>query len=186
MIPAGSLERLSKPRGSIRVELEGGCFTASTETEMDLVIPRHKGNDVGVRPVMTLTTWTAEVDSGSYQIDSATPKPFSSGMELYVYNWDRIQPNPKPARLRQRVRRADVPPEFADLDAKWIYRTLRPTGGLSWAEWLDGELLPVTHTQGYTQQPCRHKHAGKGIRAKKIPHNPPTGTCDNLTFIEDE
>jgi hypothetical protein len=170
------LRRKSSASGSTSVELIGGEMSASLKTGMALEIPRHGSTPMGnPRTVPILTTWTSKTDTdGYYQIDGGSQEPIRPGMKVYVYNWDGAKPSD--ADLEQPIDRITAPHDFEDLDMKWVYTLFDPPATKkSWADWLNGEHLPVPRTPGYLAPKC--EEIEKMLQ-------PPTSTCDGTSYCE--
>jgi hypothetical protein len=175
--PGNKKLKLNKPKNATTVELVGGQLAASNRTEMLMVIPQHKTGATETRKITTLTTWTPNsATHGTYKIGNDPEKEFAGDVTLYIYNWE--DPQPKPDDLKELVTTSNMDPEFADLDAKWIYKLFAAPNN-DWPAWLDGELLPVPHTEGYPLEIA----APMTIKEKFL--EPPTGTCDNFYFNEE-
>lgn len=167
-----------KPGTSKRtsVKLVGGTIDvdAVSESEVSLVIPKHKGKDIGTRKLFTVTRWTSNGNGGgTYQLDDKPAEPIADGSTLYVYNWDVR--NPLTGDLTDPV--SDPQCEFADLDTKWVYSLFAPSTPMLWSQWLDAGYLPVPHTANYKPARC-------GSTKEIDIRSAETSTCDGLRYQE--
>ena len=174
------IKRIEKPGRATVVELTGGNMKASLETEILLEIPRRKNPPHEPRPIPILTTWSG-TNAGSYQIDDGKKEVIGASAEVYVYNWDNS--GPEPDELLEPINSTTAPKPFEDVDFKWVYTLFKPPGTMSWKEWLDGENFPAPRTRGHKEPKC---NSSMGVNAPFRPLDPPTATCDGVSYCEGE
>ena len=123
------------------ITFNGGSMGGEMKIEKKMELTRH--GDTPVPWVVTsMPFWqsgaargTIKLSGGDYDDETITLTP---EVTVYIYNWDTAFPTDEILTLT-----TDVTNMRSDEDFKWVYALLKPDGGKTWKQWLNGEPLPT-------------------------------------------
>jgi hypothetical protein len=135
--PSVPMRRRSAPDGEpTTVEITGGRMSGEMKIDKTKVeLLRHNAPPLPWE-ITTMPTWVSDATKGTITLTGGHRKDetieLGPGVSVYIYNWDI--PFPRQDQLTAMRTETD---EITDLDFKFVYTLLKPTGQ-TWQEWLGG------------------------------------------------